>query len=69
MKLGILSGCGVLLLAKFFRHKLYVSWSKYVYRGLKVSTFLYDKSFYIMPRVLSNSACALRRVIREIMTC
>ena len=31
--------------------------------------FVYDKSFYIMPRILSNSACALRKVIREKMTC
>ena len=35
MEFGILSGRGVLLLAKYFRYKLYVSWSKYVYRGFK----------------------------------
>ena len=68
MEFGILSRPGVLLLARFFRHKLYVSWSKYVYRGLgglKISAFVYDKSFYIMPKVLSNSTCTLRKVIRK----
>ena len=35
MELGILYGLGILLLARFFRHKLYVSWSKYVYRGVR----------------------------------
>ena len=40
-----------------------------VHGDLRVSTFVYDKSFYIMPKVLSNSTCALRRVIREKMTC
>ena len=34
IELGILSGLGVLLLARFFRHRLYVSWSKYVYKGV-----------------------------------
>ena len=34
MEFGILSSLRVLLLARFFRHKLYVSWSKYVYRGV-----------------------------------
>ena len=31
---GILSGPRVLLLARFFRHRLYVSLSKYVYKGV-----------------------------------
>ena len=30
IKFGILFGLGVLLLARFFRHKLYVSRSKYM---------------------------------------
>ena len=34
MEFGILSGPRILLLARFFRHRLYVSWSKYVYRGV-----------------------------------
>ena len=34
IEFGILFGLGVLLLARFFRHKLYVSWSKYVYSGV-----------------------------------
>ena len=34
IEFGILSGLGVLLLARFFRHRLYVSWSKYVYKGV-----------------------------------
>ena len=36
---------------------------------MRVSAFLYDKSFYIMRGILSNSTCALRRVVREKMTC
>ena len=32
IEFSILSGLGVLLLARFFRHRLYVSWSKYVYK-------------------------------------
>ena len=32
IEFGILSG--VLLLARFFRHRLYVSWLKYVYKGI-----------------------------------
>ena len=35
MEFDILSGPRVLLLARFFRHKLYISWSKYVYRGFE----------------------------------
>ena len=31
---GILSGPGVLLLGRYFRHRLYVSWSKCVYKGV-----------------------------------
>ena len=31
---GILSGPGVLLLAKCFRHMSSVSWSKYSYKGV-----------------------------------
>ena len=34
MEFGIMSGPGVLLLAKSSRHELYVLWSRYVYRGL-----------------------------------
>ena len=34
IEFGILSGFGVLLLARFFRHKLCVSWLRYVYRGV-----------------------------------
>ena len=36
--------------------------------GLGVSSFVYDKSIYIMPMVLSNSTCALRGVVRRKMT-
>ena len=39
MALGILSGPGVFPLAKFLRHMSYVSWSRYVCRGIDVSTF------------------------------
>ena len=31
--------------------------------------FVYDKSIYVMPKILSNSTCALGRVVREIMAC
>ena len=31
--------------------------------------FVYDKSIYIMPRILSNCTCALRTVVREKMAC
>ena len=34
IEFGILSGLGVLLLDKFFRHRLYVSQSRYVCRGV-----------------------------------
>ena len=34
IEFGILFGPGVLLLVRFFRHRLYVSWSKYVYKGV-----------------------------------
>ena len=34
IELGILSRLGIVLLARFFRHRLYVSWSKYVYKGV-----------------------------------
>ena len=34
IKFGVLSGLGVLLLVRFFRHRLYVSWSKYVFKGV-----------------------------------
>ena len=34
IEFGILSGPRVLLLARFFRHKLYVSWSRYVCNGV-----------------------------------
>ena len=37
--------------------------------GLKVSPFIYDKSIYIIPGVLSDSACALRRMIGEKVAC
>ena len=36
--------------------------------GFGVSSFVYDKSIYIMPRVLSNSTCALRGVVWRKMT-
>ena len=34
IEFGILCGLGVLLLARFLRHRLYVSWSKYVHKGV-----------------------------------
>ena len=34
IELGILSGPGALLLLRFLRQKSYVSWSKYVCRGV-----------------------------------
>ena len=34
IEFGILSGPRVLLLARFLRHRLYVSWSSYVYKGV-----------------------------------
>ena len=34
MELGILFGLGILLFARFLRQRLYVSKSKYVYRGI-----------------------------------
>ena len=34
IEFGILSSPGVLLLVRFFRHRLYVSWSRYVYKGV-----------------------------------
>ena len=37
MALGILSGPGVFPLAKFLRHMSYVSWSRYVCRGVSAS--------------------------------
>ena len=32
-------------------------------RGLRVFTFVYDESIYIMLRILPNSTCALGRVV------
>ena len=37
--------------------------------GLRVSGFVYDKSFYVMPKILSNSASALRKVVKEKVAC
>ena len=34
MELGILSGHGILLFARFLTHRLYVSRSKYMYKGI-----------------------------------
>ena len=31
--------------------------------GFEVSSFVYDKSFYIMLGILSDFTCALRRVV------
>ena len=38
MALGILSSPGIFPLAKFLRHMSYVSWSRYVCRGIDVSS-------------------------------
>ena len=43
IEFGILSSPGVLLLARYFRHRLYVSWSKYVYLEMAflIHSFVY----------------------------
>ena len=49
IELEILSVRGVLSLAKFFRHKLYVSWSKYVCRGVC--------GFPLLSKINSSKSC------------
>ena len=69
MKFGILSGPGILLLSKFLDLGcMFPSQNMYI-GGFEGFHVVYNKSFHIMSRVFSNFACALRGVIREIMTC
>ena len=52
IEFGILSSSGALLLLRFLRHWSYVSFLKYVCRGVFGSLFFNDKSIQVMPWIL-----------------
>ena len=53
IELGILFGPGILLLARFFRHKLYVSRSRYVCRGV----WGFPRLFLMNPSISCQGYC------------